>query len=124
MLADKTQKRSERGTLAPGGPDHHQRDANGVGLDGPQDDAATPQIAHTGWNERDALSGLDQNQDGLHHVGLVDHAWRELGAAAEPDDPIEEFWCPRTMERNERFVGQVFRGYGGTGRSPSRGRAG
>src|SRR5260370_41761501 len=84
MLTDKTQKRSERGTLPPGEPDHLQRDANGVGFDGPQDDTATAQIAHTGWNERDALSGLDQSQEGLHHVGLVDHAWREPGAAAEP----------------------------------------
>jgi hypothetical protein len=100
MLADEIQKRAKRGALPSGWPDHHQRDANGVGLDGPQDDTASGQIAHTGWNERDALFGPDQSQDGLHHVGLVDHAWREPGAGAEPHDSIEELRCPRTMETN------------------------
>ena len=76
-------------------------------FDGPQDDTAGSQIAHTGRNEGDALSGLDQSQDGLHQVGLVDHAWGEAGAAAEPHDPVEELRCPRTMEEDERLVGQV-----------------
>ncbi len=62
------------------------------------------QIAHTRWNQRYALAGLDQCQDGLHHVGLVDYAWREAGAAAEPDDRIEELRGAGTVEQDEGFV--------------------
>ena len=115
---NETQKRFTRGALVPGGPDHHQRDANRVGLNGPQDDTAAAQIAHTGGNERDALTSLDQSQNGLHHVGLIDHAWREPGAAAEGDDRVEEFRGPRTMEKDERFVDQLLHGHHGAGRSP------
>src|SRR5205823_10544576 len=118
MLPDETQKRFTRGALVPGGPDHHQRDANRVGLNGPQDDTATAQIAHTGGNECDALTSLDQSQKGLHHVGLIDHAWREPGAAAEADDRVEEIRGPRTMEKDERFVDQLLHGHHGAGRSP------
>ena len=65
-----------------------------------------------------ALTSLDQSQNGLHHVGLIDHAWREPGAAAEADDRVEEFRGPRTMEKDERFVDQLLHGHHGAGRSP------
>src|SRR5437870_645782 len=76
-----------------------------------------PQIAHTRWNQGYALAGLDQRQDGLHHVGLVDYAWREAGAAAEADDRIEELRCPGTMEEDEGFGGQLLHGHHGAGGS-------
>lgn len=94
MLANEIQERSQRAALSVFGSDHHQRNANGVGLDGSQDETVAAQIAHIRWNQGDALAGLDQRQDGLHHVGLVDYAWPEAGAAAEADDRIEEFRFP------------------------------